>query len=311
LGLTWIKTPVKLAVVQKGKQTVRLNVANGGARGEHVYYGVESEDFDIYASQITETRTHATLQEMAQLLNFVAVSGYSDINRSNFIFAGDGIYVIDTEFANFDDHPHIEQFGRMVPMCEEITRENFRCLVLARSKLIEAELTQKLKVDHKERKHLLKINGFMRHGKPMKLQVNSFMGQAPAPASSSSVSQPQIPESSSSVPPLTQLREVFAKINELPSITSKEMMALIAQLPNRTRRQIYKIAANWGNQPGDVRWGKAHCAQHRKALLGILIETQLYLHADLEKRGVLSQSDFEQLRQQLQELSVSYPKQPL
>ncbi len=235
----------------------------------------------MYAKRIETTRSHATYEEMVELVSFVEAAGYADINDANFILSDDGIYLIDLEFANFDLYPHYEQWCRMIALCELGKRENF-------IEYVNAKLTHPRKPSKPDSaakhslKWMLKINGFSSRITPMKFQVISFMNPFEAKAK--------------------LLRIAFLRVKQADPSAVELRRRSILKFPHRMRRLIYKITADWGNQKGNLEWGKANYAQEQTELMGILTEALLIEFGKASKTMCMSEGALLKVRSQVAEL---------
>ncbi|NGX55378.1 MAG: hypothetical protein KR126chlam2_01013 [Chlamydiae bacterium] len=97
LGLTRIKVPKKVAVIEKGKSEISFL----GEKSFRSRLNFDCDELCVWAEEIKEVDRKATREELTQFLDLVEAVHYYDFTGVNFLVAKDGIYCIDTEFNAF------------------------------------------------------------------------------------------------------------------------------------------------------------------------------------------------------------------
>ncbi len=111
LGLAYIRVPKKIVVIQPeqaGSPFLRFT--------NYRSFGVRSSDLQVYAEGITPIDRRATREEMMGLLDLIAQTGFNDFLGHNLMMGKnhkgeEGIYFIDTEYANFSRLPSFDTTG--------------------------------------------------------------------------------------------------------------------------------------------------------------------------------------------------------
>lgn len=105
LGLQHIKVPKKLVVID-GTSDLRF-------RSDSYLDLIADNSVTIYAEKIRSANREMTAEEESELQRLVEATKYGDGHASNFIVAEDGVYIIDTEFENFDITKFYFERGRL------------------------------------------------------------------------------------------------------------------------------------------------------------------------------------------------------
>jgi hypothetical protein len=106
LGLKHIKVPKKIAVLGEGLTSMDVVVS-------HSNLNLFSEAVTIFAENITPLERGATREELTEFLKILEATGFGDFLGENFMLGRnqqgeEGIYFIDTEYANFRHIPFLE-----------------------------------------------------------------------------------------------------------------------------------------------------------------------------------------------------------
>ena len=100
-GLQHIKVPQKIVVLNLGLQSISVKLS------EEFGLIPTKEQLKVYAKKIERVKRNLSLEEAIEFMIILEKTGFCDFigglngSKSNFIFAEDGIYFIDTEFENF------------------------------------------------------------------------------------------------------------------------------------------------------------------------------------------------------------------
>jgi hypothetical protein len=136
LGLTRIKVPQKIAVFAND-DTVTWNTSRAiGNLTKLNNLGVMSYDLRIYAQKIHRVERWMTRDELMQLTTLIEAVDFYEMDLANFIVAEDGIYIIDTEWRNFDGVQY-DKFKRLLEIVAPEDRpwcENFLNLKIQQNK---------------------------------------------------------------------------------------------------------------------------------------------------------------------------------
>lgn len=100
LGLKHVKVPKKIAVLDTS-ETDESSAIKVGIEVIKGHIEMVSDNFEIYAENITRVERKLTCEEMEELIILLKKTRFDDIHCGNFIVAEEGIYIIDTEFTNF------------------------------------------------------------------------------------------------------------------------------------------------------------------------------------------------------------------
>lgn len=103
-GLTHIKVPKKIAVINKGLDDVSFSIKNRGLKTSH------KQQLTIYAERIEAVERTISLEEAVELIIVSEKTGYWDYYEQNYIIAKDGIYIIDTEFNAFSKATFVDSY---------------------------------------------------------------------------------------------------------------------------------------------------------------------------------------------------------
>jgi hypothetical protein len=96
LGFTHVKVPKKTIVIDDSRTTIKFYTDTRLSIGSIHIVGV-------YAEKIQSSDRAITYEEASELFHLFQVTGFWDFHWENVIIAEDGVYIIDTEFRNFED----------------------------------------------------------------------------------------------------------------------------------------------------------------------------------------------------------------
>ena len=102
-GLKHIKVPKKIAVINKGLDTISFRIARS------LELMPKEDQLTIYAERVKPVKRKLSLEEAIEFMIILEKTGYGDFFGQNFFFAEDGIYFIDTEHKDFS--PINPEFG--------------------------------------------------------------------------------------------------------------------------------------------------------------------------------------------------------
>ena len=106
LGLKHIKTPKKIAVIDKNQNQLQVRV-------EPAHLALSCQQVTVYAEKITRLTRGTTREEVIEFLKILEATGFGDFMGDNFFLGKnqngeEGIYFIDTEYTNFRHSPFLE-----------------------------------------------------------------------------------------------------------------------------------------------------------------------------------------------------------
>ncbi|KAF3362455.1 Uncharacterized protein PHSC3_000983 [Chlamydiales bacterium STE3] len=102
-GLQHIKVPKKIAVINRGLESISFRVASS------LELIPKEDQLTIYAERVKPVNRKLSLEEAVEFMILLEKTGYDDFFGNNFFLAEDGIYFIDTEYKDF--FPTRPQFG--------------------------------------------------------------------------------------------------------------------------------------------------------------------------------------------------------
>ena len=125
LGLKHVKVPKKMLVID-GNANLDVHISPS-------LDIVFSRNATVYAERIQESNRTITPEEAAELFRLFEATGFTDIHWGNVIVAKEGVYIIDTEFANFwVRHFYFAnggQYKEMTTIVHALPMEQQQCLI--------------------------------------------------------------------------------------------------------------------------------------------------------------------------------------
>lgn len=171
LNIGSVKVPKKIAVIEEGATIIKTNSRS---------FEIESKQMNIQATGIKGVRRFLTRQEMAELILVLEATGFSDIHLANFVIAKDGVYVIDTEYTNFQG-PDYGQMFSLLSMVSDDDQEWMENLILEKEKAYQekqnSEKNTRADLDWDEDAAYLKRFGFRYRVKDFAYDVKELLGK--------------------------------------------------------------------------------------------------------------------------------------
>ncbi len=134
--LKHIKVPKKIAVIKGNPESLTFKIHPWTAD-----LRADEDQIEVYAEYIKSVKRKLSLEEAIEFALILEKTGYSDFYGSNFLFAEDGIYFIDTESKDFE--PEEPKFSAIESIKNLINPEDVEMFMQTFVKRKEAFVSKK------------------------------------------------------------------------------------------------------------------------------------------------------------------------